>query len=47
MTGKSGGVSISLMLDGLTLAVLIGMISEMVPVYRVPKLKPVNALRYE
>jgi putative ABC transport system permease protein len=41
------GLSISLMLEGLTLAVLIGVISGVVPAYRASKLKPVDALRYE
>jgi putative ABC transport system permease protein len=47
MTGGGGGVSFSLMLKGLTLAVLIGVISGVVPAYRASKLKPVDALRYE
>jgi putative ABC transport system permease protein len=46
MTG-SGGVSISLMIEGLLLAILIGVISGVVPAYRASKLKPVDALRYE
>jgi putative ABC transport system permease protein len=41
------GLSISLMLEGLTLAVLIGVTSGVVPAYRASKLKPVDALRYE
>jgi len=47
MTGGGSGVSFSLMLEGLTLAVLIGVISGVVPAYRASKLKPVDALRYE
>jgi putative ABC transport system permease protein len=47
MTGGGGGVSFSLMLEGLSLAVLIGVISGVVPAYRASKLKPVDALRYE
>ncbi len=43
----SGGVGISLMVEGLALAVLIGVISGVVPAYRASKLKPVDALRYE
>lgn len=46
-----GGASISLspglMISGLTLAVLIGVVSGVVPAYRASKLKPVDALRYE
>ena len=46
-----GGTSISLspglMIFGLTLAVLIGVISGAFPAYRASKLKPVDALRYE
>lgn len=36
-----------LMAFGLILAVLIGVISGVVPAYRASKLKPVDALRYE
>jgi putative ABC transport system permease protein len=46
MTSGSG-LSISLMAEGLTLAVLIGVISGVVPAYRASKLRPVDALRYE
>ena len=46
MTSGSG-LSISLMVEGLILAVLIGVISGVVPAYRASKLKPVDALRYE
>jgi putative ABC transport system permease protein len=46
MTSGSG-LSISLMVEGLTLAVLIGVISGVVPAYRASKLRPVDALRYE
>lgn len=48
--GESGsGMSLSpgLMIFGLTLAVLIGVISGAVPAYRASKMKPVDALRYE
>jgi putative ABC transport system permease protein len=41
------GVGIFLMFEGLALAVLIGVISGVVPAYRASKLKPVDALRYE
>jgi len=44
---SGGGVSISLMIEGLALAVIIGVISGVVPAYRASKLKPVDALRYE
>ncbi len=46
---RSGGsgLSISLMVEGLALAVMIGVISGVVPAYRASKLKPVDALRYE
>jgi putative ABC transport system permease protein len=47
MTGGSSGLSIPLMFEGLSLAVLIGVISGVVPAYRASKLKPVDALRYE
>ena len=46
MTG-GGGVRFTLMLEGLALAVLIGVISGVVPAFRASKLKPVDALRYE
>jgi len=42
-----GGLSIVLMVEGLLLAVSIGVISGVVPAYRASKLKPVDALRYE
>ncbi len=42
-----GGVRFTLMLEGLALAVLIGVISGVVPAFRASKLKPVDALRYE
>ena len=45
--GPSLSLSPSLMFYGLTLAVLIGVISGVVPAYRASKLKPVDALRYE
>ena len=45
--GTSLSLSPSLMVFGLTLAVLIGVISGVVPAYRASKLKPVDALRYE
>jgi putative ABC transport system permease protein len=44
---SGGGVSPYLMIEGLILAVLIGVISGVVPAYRASKLKPVDALRYE
>jgi putative ABC transport system permease protein len=46
MTSGSG-VSLHLMIEGLVLAVVIGVISGVVPAYRASKLKPVDALRYE
>ena len=42
-----GGVSPYLIVEGLTLAVLTGVTSGVVPAYRASKLKPVDALRYE
>ncbi len=45
--GTSISLSPSLMAYGLILAVLIGVISGVVPAYRASKLKPVDALRYE
>ncbi|MDQ1253144.1 MAG: putative transport system permease protein [Euryarchaeota archaeon] len=49
MGGSSSSMYLSpkLMVFGLTLAVLIGVISGVVPAYRASKLKPVDALRYE
>jgi len=49
MGGSSSSIYLSpkLMVFGLTLAVLIGVISGVVPAYRASKLKPVDALRYE
>ena len=49
MGGGSSSMYLSpkLMVFGLTLAVLIGVISGVVPAYRASKLKPVDALRYE
>ena len=51
MMRGGGGTSISLspglMVSGLTLAVIIGVVSGVVPAYRASKLKPVDALRYE
>jgi putative ABC transport system permease protein len=51
MMRGGGGTSISLspglMVSGLTIAVVIGVISGVVPAYRASKLKPVDALRYE
>jgi len=44
---SGGGVSPYLMIEGLAMAVLIGVISGVVPAYRASKLKPVDALRYE
>ncbi|MDD2613641.1 MAG: hypothetical protein PHH67_01315 [Methanosarcina sp.] len=45
--GAIPSVSPGLMIFGLALAVLIGVISGAVPVYRASKMKPVDALRYE
>jgi len=51
MMGGGGSSSMyfapDLMALGLGLAVLIGVISGVVPAYRASKLKPVDALRYE
>ena len=49
MGGGSSSIYLSpkLMVFGLTLAVIIGVISGVVPAYRASKLKPVDALRYE
>jgi putative ABC transport system permease protein len=51
MMGGGGSSGISLAPDrmalGLFLAVLIGVVSGVVPAYRASKLKPVDALRYE
>jgi putative ABC transport system permease protein len=49
MRGGETSMSLSpiLMVSGLTLAVIIGVISGVVPAYRASKLKPVDALRYE
>lgn len=49
MGGDSSSMYFSpkLMTFGLTLAVIIGIISGVVPAYRASKLKPVDALRYE
>ena len=49
MGGGSSSMYLSpkLMAFGLTLAVIIGIISGVVPAYRASKLKPVDALRYE
>ena len=44
---SGGGVSPYLMIEGLALAIMIGVISGVVPAYRASKLKPVDALRYE
>lgn len=46
MTSGSG-VSLHLIVEGLVLAITIGIISGVVPAYRASKLKPVDALRYE
>jgi putative ABC transport system permease protein len=45
--GTSVSLSPGLMIFGLTLSVLIGVISGAFPAYRASKLKPVDALRYE
>jgi putative ABC transport system permease protein len=49
MGGGSSDIYLSprLMAFGLTLAVIIGIISGVVPAYRASKLRPVDALRYE
>jgi putative ABC transport system permease protein len=51
MTSPENETSISLsprlMIIGLGLAILIGVVSGVVPAYRASKLKPVDALRYE
>jgi len=44
---EGGGISIFLAIEGLVIAVTIGVISGVVPAYRASKLKPVDALRYE
>jgi putative ABC transport system permease protein len=44
---SSGGISPSLIAQGLLLAVMVGVTSGMIPAYRASKLKPVDALRYE
>ncbi len=44
---SGGGVSLHLMVEGLVLAIVIGVISGVVPAYRASKLRPVDALRYE
>jgi putative ABC transport system permease protein len=44
---SGGGVSFHLMVESLILAVVIGVISGVVPAYRASKLRPVDALRYE
>lgn len=45
--GASINFSPSLIFYGIALAVLVGVISGVVPAYRASKLKPVDALRYE
>jgi len=51
MTSPESETSISLsphlMILGMGLAILIGVVSGVVPAYRASKLKPVDALRYE
>jgi putative ABC transport system permease protein len=44
---SAGGVSPYLIVQGLLLAVTVGVISGVVPAYRASRLKPVDALRYE
>jgi putative ABC transport system permease protein len=45
--GASMSLSPILIFSGIALAVLVGVISGVVPAYRASKLKPVDALRYE
>lgn len=48
MMGMTGsGVSPYLIVEGLLLAIMVGVISGVVPAYRASKLKPVDALRYD
>jgi putative ABC transport system permease protein len=51
MMGGGGDSSLylapDLMAFGLILAVIIGIVSGVIPAYRASKLKPVDALRYE
>ena len=44
---SGSGLSPKLIVEGLVLAVMIGVISGAVPAYRASKMKPVDALRYE
>ena len=44
---SGSGLSPKLIVEGLVLAVMIGIISGAVPAYRASKMKPVDALRYE
>ncbi len=46
-TTSAGGVSPYLIVQGLLLAVMVGVISGVIPAYRASRLKPVDALRYE
>ncbi|MGE5317503.1 MAG: ABC transporter permease, partial [Chloroflexota bacterium] len=41
------GISPKLIVQGLLLAISVGVISGVVPAYRASRLKPVDALRYE
>ena len=44
---STSGLSLKLIAEGLVLALMIGVLSGMIPAYRASKLKPVDALRYE
>ncbi|NPE30187.1 ABC transporter permease [Methanococcoides sp. SA1] len=46
-TASTTGLSLELMILGIGLAMLIGVISGVIPAYSASKMKPVDALRYE